>query len=470
MAGKRQRKTVDPATRQSTRSRKPTAKLTERGKDSSRVGKELQKKRGGKVNPVIAGRRGSTCSRTKSTTRVVKIPPKSCRVVQDTDSQNEQTDSDNDHFKRSARKRRLTVARPQKSTVDRSPVSTDDASSSEDDYVEQVSSNHETDNRRLPGDQLAGLLKKRRTLSSPADVEDMVSQNVLSDVLGADNDFAHPGQFPNRTIPLMSNTPLGSAVQIKIKEKIWNNEYIHLGQLLNTTPRQDEYTLGIKSNKEGESLVGIQPAARIRPLPNIDQWTSAFHIFAALVLQQTPSQGPSLLKYMEIVRDLAKQGGWGWRLYDETFRQQREENHYLDWGVLHGELWLRAMALAMTGNGTGPFRDTQPSFGNFRGFNGKQPCMFFNKRGFCQKRGCQYDHVCSQCKGNHAASNCYSRKQSNPYYFNRQQYPTPSTSNFNKQTTSSHPQYQGNTGAGRGFPPRGGPRGRGWSFSYPSTR
>ena len=98
----------------------------------------------------------------------------------------------------------------------------------------------------------------------------MVSQNVLSDVLGADNDFAHPGQFPNRTIPLMSNTPLGSAIQIKIKEKIWNNEYIHLGQLLNTTLRQDEYTLGIKSNKEGESLVGIQPAARIRPLPNID--------------------------------------------------------------------------------------------------------------------------------------------------------------------------------------------------------
>ena len=31
-----------------------------------------------------------------------------------------------------------------------------------------------------------------------------------------------------------------------------------------------------------------------------------------------------------------------------------------------------------------------------------------------------------------------------------------SASNFNKQTTSSHPQYQGNTGAGRGFPPRRG--------------
>ena len=214
------------------------------------------------------GKRASEEERWKSQPR---YPPKSCRVVQDTDSQNEQTDSDNDHFKRSARKKRRTVARPQKSTVDRSPVSTDDASSSEDDYVEQVSSNHETDNRRLPGDQLAGLLKKRRTLPSPADVEDTVSQNVLSDVLGADNDFAHPGQFPNRPIPLMSNTPLGSAVQIKIEEKIWNNEYIHLGQLLNTTPRQDEYTLGIKCNKEGESLVGIQPAARIRPLPNIDQ-------------------------------------------------------------------------------------------------------------------------------------------------------------------------------------------------------
>ena len=61
----------------------------------------------------------------------------------------------------------------------------------------------------------------------------------------------------------MSNTPLGSAVQNKIKVKIWNNEYIHVGQLLKRTLRQDEYTLGIKSNKEGESLVGIPPAARI---------------------------------------------------------------------------------------------------------------------------------------------------------------------------------------------------------------
>ena len=88
--------------------------------------------------------------------------------MQDSDTQNDQTDSDNDHFERSARKKRRTVARPQQPTVDRSPVSTDNASSSEDDYVEQVTSvNSNHDNRRLPGDHLAGLLRKRRTLSSP---------------------------------------------------------------------------------------------------------------------------------------------------------------------------------------------------------------------------------------------------------------------------------------------------------------
>ena len=215
----------------------------------------------------------------------------------------------------------------------------------------------------------------------------------------------------------MSDTPLASGVPKKLKEKIWNNEYIHLGQLLNTAPRQDEYTLGFRNSREGDSLIGIQPATRIKPVANIDQWTLAFHIFAAVILQQSPTQGPALLKYMEIVRDLAKQGGFEWRLYDQTFRQQYEENQLLDWGVLHGELWLRAMASAMTGSGTGPFVGSfaNTGMGNFRSFPGKQgTCHYFNQRGFCSRRSCQFEHRCNHCKGNHPASGCYSRRQSPP--------------------------------------------------------
>ena len=45
-------------------------------------------------------------------------------------------------------------------------------------------------------------------------------------------------------------TPLGSLVSTKIKNKIWGNEYIDLGLLLNVQPSNETY--GVKLHKTGE--------------------------------------------------------------------------------------------------------------------------------------------------------------------------------------------------------------------------
>jgi hypothetical protein len=53
---------------------------------------------------------------------------------------------------------------------------------------------------------------------------------------------------------------------------------------------------------------------------SIDAWTSAFQIFVGVYTSKFPQEAPDLMKYAEVVRDLAARGA-NWRLvYDTQFR------------------------------------------------------------------------------------------------------------------------------------------------------
>ena len=55
-----------------------------------------------------------------------------------------------------------------------------------------------------------------------------------------------------------------------------------------------------------------------------------------------PLEAPSLVKYGEVVRDLAARGG-DWRFYDQQFSHLRHSNtSEMPWGSTHWELWIRA--------------------------------------------------------------------------------------------------------------------------------
>ena len=80
---------------------------------------------------------------------------------------------------------------------------------------------------------------------------------------------------------------------------------------------------------------------------NIEQWTNAFLVFVAIYCEKLPSQAPSLMKYMSIVRELVSRSG-NWRFYDESFRKLREVDP-LPWGRTHSEIWLRAHKVTKPG-------------------------------------------------------------------------------------------------------------------------
>ena len=80
-----------------------------------------------------------------------------------------------------------------------------------------------------------------------------------------------------------------------------------------------------------------------KKVQTITQWVTAFNTFVAIYVERVPQDAPKLMKYYEVVRDIAFKSG-EWLFYDEQFRflrQSAPEQH--PWDQIHWELWLRAM-------------------------------------------------------------------------------------------------------------------------------
>ena len=106
-------------------------------------------------------------------------------------------------------------------------------------------------------------------------------------------------------------------------------------------------TVSNSRNLGGQQTLAIIPNQKKLWITNIEQWTNAFLVFADIYCEKSPSEAPSLMKYMSMVRDLASRSG-NWRFYDESSRKLREVDS-LPWNRTHSEIWLRAHKVPKTG-------------------------------------------------------------------------------------------------------------------------
>ena len=113
---------------------------------------------------------------------------------------------------------------------------------------------------------------------------------------------------------------LSSRVSSKIKAKIWSNEYINFGTLLSLSPNNQIYSISVASSDSESSRphLTLEPSQPAKKVQSINQWLSAFNIFVAIY-----ADTPKLMKYCEIVRDIAAKPG-DWLYYDEQFRFIRQ--------------------------------------------------------------------------------------------------------------------------------------------------
>ena len=138
---------------------------------------------------------------------------------------------------------------------------------------------------------------------------------------------------------------LGSRVNPKLKAKIWGNEYVDFGGLLSLSPNTDRYSLSLtpSSTSSTQPQLTLEPSQPPKKIHNLSQWLSAFNTFVAIYVEKFPTEAPRLMKYCEVVRDIASKPG-DWSFYDDQFRYIRQSapDQY-PWDTIHWELWLRAV-------------------------------------------------------------------------------------------------------------------------------
>ena len=114
--------------------------------------------------------------------------------------------------------------------------------------------------------------------------------------------------------------PIDARVSEKLRAKIWNNEFFDFNALLSNPIFEDRYQVTISnSDKEKIPSLCLEPLAKAKKLSSIETWLSCFHIFVGVYTSRCPHEAPALMKYGEVVQDLAARGG-NWRFYDENFR------------------------------------------------------------------------------------------------------------------------------------------------------
>ncbi|XP_021376514.1 uncharacterized protein LOC110465183 [Mizuhopecten yessoensis] len=195
------------------------------------------------------------------------------------------------------------------------------------------------------------------------------------------------------------NDELGRNVVSAVRQKIINNEFVDLGQLLAKPAPLDEAKLFSLVNGE---LV-VKGKIKNPKIVDIDMWTDAFTVFISIYTSAHPADIAGLLKYMHTVRLGAKRaGGVAWRNYDEQFRLKKAQDHSIPWGQIDQELWLLFMhAQVSVSTTTKAVNRPNP---------GIKKCFDFNN-GSCNRSPCFFKHICLNCSGNHRRINCHNKPQ-----------------------------------------------------------
>ena len=237
------------------------------------------------------------------------------------------------------------------------------------------------------------------------------------------------GEAGGRYTPAMSCVcdELGADVAGNTKEKIWQGEYVELGMLVRKDAGRGDDSPTFSLAPTGGSLL-LRPQNKIPQIEEIEKWTSAFMIYASILLERHPTRARELLKYMDIIRSITRFGGFNWRSYDVQFRLRQARQPHRSWAVIDTELWLTVAAVSPTAatsldymqpfranyerpaarGARGPAGPRYPGThaNSYRGDKTALHCFAFNGGG-CTRFSCQYPHKCARCGAiSHGASTC----------------------------------------------------------------
>jgi len=124
------------------------------------------------------------------------------------------------------------------------------------------------------------------------------------------------------------STPIHTQVTPALSKQIWREWLIDFSFLLPATGSigqpKPTYTLQV----DGQANIILVPSSKSKIIATIEQWTTAFLRFVAVYTTKHHHVTPKLMKYGEIVRDLAQRQA-NWVFYDTRFRMLRQSLKYI---------------------------------------------------------------------------------------------------------------------------------------------
>jgi hypothetical protein len=92
--------------------------------------------------------------------------------------------------------------------------------------------------------------------------------------------------------------PIDCRISIKLKNKIWNDEYIDFGSLLSNPMSDNKFQLSFSSSDAGlPPSLSVEPISKAKKITHISGWMNAFLIFVGVYAQKYPHESPALMKY-----------------------------------------------------------------------------------------------------------------------------------------------------------------------------
>lgn len=137
-------------------------------------------------------------------------------------------------------------------------------------------------------------------------------------------------------------------IPLALAKKIQALEFVDFAELL---PDNRELLRRMEATDKSQSSAS-QSKSKLRQVSSITSWAQCFMAFAAILLSAHPEMLVDLMAYGKLVmREAARHGGEGWKLYDTLFRQMKAAKKSLPWSELNGTLYATTF-LAMRENGT----------------------------------------------------------------------------------------------------------------------
>ena len=140
-------------------------------------------------------------------------------------------------------------------------------------------------------------------------------------------------------------------VSAKLRQEIQSSEYF---EILKFLPKN----LASGSNKDSgfsgrtvklsfqNQILRTKPV-KLKPITNIEEWSTAFSKYMAVIVEKFPSRALELIEYLRLIRCAASHSpGLGWVVYDHQFQTRAANNKDIYWGTVYMQLWVNIFCVS----------------------------------------------------------------------------------------------------------------------------